>query len=352
MTVFIAHAAADRAPAEALESLLERRGYFAERDDGETVLRPIEPSDALVLLLSRDFMHANVRLRLQQRALDAWACGRLVIVKLDESSAPVGFRDLPAIDASEVPARASAWAAVAEAVGERLASQPAPVAEQGAAELKSQRRRTPAAAVIFCISGAAVLAASAPFALGADWRTLLQSAEVWTSGAPREMWFWGVAGATALGVAGALARRRPRRASSSTQDGASGASVFVCYARANSDGVLPILDGARAYGGRFWLDRERIGTGDGWAHEIMRAIGAAAGVAVMCSRAAFESDHVKREVYLADRYRRKLVTVFIEEAEPPEDFAYFLAGAPRLDVFAIPAPERAQVLLRALGATA
>ena len=30
----------------------------------------------------------------------------------------------------------------------------------------------------------------------------------------------------------------------------------------------------------------------------------------MCSKAAFESDHVKREVYLADRYRKKLVPVY------------------------------------------
>ena len=40
MTVFIAHAPADRPAAELLEAALERRGHFVERDDGEVALAP------------------------------------------------------------------------------------------------------------------------------------------------------------------------------------------------------------------------------------------------------------------------------------------------------------------------
>jgi len=82
----------------------------------------------------------------------------------------------------------------------------------------------------------------------------------------------------------------------------------------------------------------------------VRAIRGAAGVVVMCSKAAFESDHVKREIYLADRYHKRLLPVFIEEAEPPEDFEYFFAGVQPLKLFETPEAERPQALIQVLGA--
>src|SRR5687768_8193736 len=100
MTVYVAHAPADREAAEALEKSLERRGQFVEPDDGATALAPVRQSDVVVLLMSKDFVFGPTRLRLEQRALDAWADQRLIVVKLDKGIAPVGLRDLPAIDAS------------------------------------------------------------------------------------------------------------------------------------------------------------------------------------------------------------------------------------------------------------
>ena len=84
----------------------------------------------------------------------------------------------------------------------------------------------------------------------------------------------------------------------------------------------------------------------------MRAIRGAADVVVMCSKAAFESDHVKREIYLADRYKKRLVPVFIEDATPPEDFEYFFAGVQFLKLFETPEAQRADALVAALGAQA
>src|SRR6185503_7305494 len=120
MTVFVAHAPANKAAAEALEKFIERRGQFAELDDGQTALRPVQRGDVVVLLMSKDFVFAPTRLRLEQRALDAWAEGRLIVVKLDHGIAPVGLRDLPAIDASFEAQREFKWQEVANAVRERL----------------------------------------------------------------------------------------------------------------------------------------------------------------------------------------------------------------------------------------
>ena len=126
--------------------------------------------------------------------------------------------------------------------------------------------------------------------------------------------------------------------------------MFVSYARANATSVLPVIEGAKQQGNTFWLDQQNIAGGEGWAGEIVRAIKAAKGVLVMCSKAAFESDHVKREIYLADRYRKKLVPVFIEQAEPPEDFEYFFAGVQMTNLFETPEADRPEALVRALGA--
>ena len=114
----------------------------------------------------------------------------------------------------------------------------------------------------------------------------------------------------------------------------------------------PLVEAAKRAGRKFWLDQQGISAGDGWAGEIVRAIKSAGGVVVMCSQAAFESDHVKREIYLADRYKKKLVPVFIERAEPPEDFEYFFASVQSLNLYDMPEEERSEALVRMLGAAA
>ena len=165
-------------------------------------------------------------------------------------------------------------------------------------------------------------------------------------------------GVIVTSIAKLTQRRAPAARSEASQTEAPAAApppaqtdaVFVSYARANQDDVLPVIDGATKAGRKFWIDQQGgISAGDGWAGEIVRAIRSAGGVVVMCSKAAFESDHVKREIYLADRYSKKLVPVFIEQAEPPEDFEYFFAGVQALKLFETPEADRPNALLRVLG---
>src|SRR5262249_12451507 len=124
MTVFVAHAPADQKLAEGLEKFLERRGQFTELDDGATALAPVSGHDVLVLLLSKDFVLSPTRLRLEQRDLDAWAEGRLIVVKLDHGLAPVGLRDLPALDASFEAQREFKWNELANQIREKLRAPP------------------------------------------------------------------------------------------------------------------------------------------------------------------------------------------------------------------------------------
>ncbi|MBX9747179.1 MAG: toll/interleukin-1 receptor domain-containing protein [Hyphomonadaceae bacterium] len=387
MTVFIAHAPADRQAAEALEKVIERRGQFAELDDGQTALRPVQRGDVLVLLVSNALTFATARLRLEQRALDAWAEGRLVVVKLDHGIPPVGLRDLPAIDASFEAQREFTWMKVAEAIREKLRTpvrEGALLPDDGGEATSSGREYrsgfgTRSGALGWFVWPA--LAAPGLLAIAATASIWLANRIGPTPGTFADL----IAGIDAFGVryglpagatpwlflgfgvltifivgafiarlVGAVFRRAPKTEAPSQPRSEAPTpkpsdAVFVSYASANRSAVMPVIEAVKQLGKRFWVDQQGIAAGDGWAGEIVRAIRSAPRVVVMCSKAAFESDHVKREIYLADRYKKQLLPVFIEQAEPPEDFEYFFAGVQMLKLFETPEAERPQALAQALG---
>ena len=389
MTVFISHAPADKNAAEALEKVIERRGQFAELDDGQTAMRPVQGGDVLVLLVSQALTFATARLRLEQRALDAWAEGRLIIVKLDHGLAPVGLRDLPAIDASFEAQREFKWMEVADAIREKLraplrhGSTPgdgvqAPTSDGGFHS--SLRHKSSGFGWIvwplLALPGLLAMAATASIWLAnrigptpGTFADLVAGIDAFgvRYGLPAGVtpWLFLVSIALTLillaifvaGLVYAIARGGARQKERSEAPPAAkpekpvpvGDAVFVSYARANQGAVLPVIEAVKQLGKRFWLDQQGIAAGEGWAGEIVRAIKSSPRVVVMCSQAAFESDHVKREIYLADRYQKRLVPVFIEQAEPPEDFEYFFAGVQMLKLFETPEAERPQALAQALG---
>ncbi len=383
MTVFISHAPADTNAAEALEKVIERRGQFAELDDGQTAMRPVQGGDVLVLLVSQALTFATARLRLEQRALDAWAEGRLIVVKLDHGIAPVGLRDLPAIDASFEAQREFKWMEVADAIRDKLR---APAGRSGEG-MGSGMPERPASDGVQKKSGGSLLGAILlPILALPGLLALAATISIWlanrigpTPGGLPELragidgfgtrygipsgvteWLFVISIVVTLALilrftAGLVGRitRAPRAEAPRQEKPAKpvpvGDAVFVSYARANQGAVLPVIEAVKQLGKRFWLDQQGIAAGDGWAGEIVRAIKASPRVVVMCSQAAFESDHVKREIYLADRYQKRLVPVFIEQAEPPEDFEYFFVGVQMLKLFETPEAERPQVLAQALG---
>ena len=96
MSIFVAHAPADHDAAEALENFIERRGQFAELDDGQTALRPVHAP-------RRGCAAGVAKIWCSRRCGCGWSSARsmpgpraVVVVKLDHGFAPVGLRDLPA----------------------------------------------------------------------------------------------------------------------------------------------------------------------------------------------------------------------------------------------------------------
>jgi len=379
MTVFISHAPADRNAAEALEKVIERRGQFAELDDGQTALRPVQGGDVLVLLVSQALTFATARLRLEQRALDAWAEGRLIIVKLDHGFPPVGLRDLPSIDASFEAQREFKWLEVADAIREKLRAPARPsdgASETEAPDVTPQKKSGGGSLLgaialpLLALPGLLALAATASIWLAnrigptpGGWPELRAGIDGFGTryGLPGGVTEWlflfaiiltiAIIGKFVIGLVRGFTSAPKARAPRVERPTATSDAVFVSYASANRSVVLPVINAVKQLGKRFWVDQQGIAAGEGWAGEIVRAIKASPRVVVMCSQAAFQSDHVKREIYLADRYRKQLLPVFIEQAEPPEDFEYFFAGVQMLKLFETPEAERPQALAQALGSS-
>jgi len=117
--------------------------------------------------------------------------------------------------------------------------------------------------------------------------------------------------------------------------------VFISYAHADAEAVYPIVDLVEASGRSVWIDKAGMKAGQGWAGTIVRAIKASEMVCLMCSAASFASDHVRREVYLADKYRKALMPVRLDRAEMPEDIEYFVVDRQWVDLADVPEGARA-----------
>jgi hypothetical protein len=388
MTVFLTHAGADREAADSLAKVFERRGLFVEDEDGGHGFRPLMGRDVVVLLWSQQAVFSHYRLQMERRALEAWAEDRLVLVKLDHGIPPVGLRDLPAVDASFEERRAFIWEDVVRAVQGKLTrrrEEPAPppmlrppaphpetmddrtVQPPMAAPAKSGGGIAGAFAGLFLLLAviAAAISAAVHFGLVPDLGMIALHPEVLRNAS----FLIGVGAAlfalvlslNAIGHRTATRRsditHRSKRAAGAAEAQPSPqqapepaaskpAAVFISYAHADAAAVAPMADAVAREVRPVWIDKQGIQSGEGWAGEIVRGIRNAAGVVVMCSRAAYESDHVKREIYLADRYKKRLVPVLLDDSPAPEDFEYFFAGVQHLNAAGLSGQARADAIVQ------
>ncbi|MEL7031382.1 MAG: TIR domain-containing protein [Pseudomonadota bacterium] len=123
-----------------------------------------------------------------------------------------------------------------------------------------------------------------------------------------------------------------------------GHDAFVSYSHANAETVLPIVQSIEEDGITVWIDRDEMRAGQNWAGQIVRAIKSADRFCLMCSAQAFESDHVRREVYLADKYGKKMVPIRLDATEMPEDIEYFLIGRQWIDLFEVAEEDRMKAI--------
>lgn len=371
MTFYIAHAEADQAVADDLRQFLKLHGQISESETGVHGFRPLHMGDVVFLLWSHASAFDVHRLQIERRALEAWADNQLVLVKLDNAIAPVGLRDLKWIDATYAPIRSLNGWREAETKAKDLAR----ISIGGAPRTAIVKRAPPppppkkgGALMAALVGFLATLAVGGLVALGvARGAIKLDHAMLDAVG-------WGVMVAAGLAVvlglvcmimAGVRRAREPARAparkvaaaapppsAAMAEAAAPGASddpaLFVSYAHADRVQVDAVVKIAEGQVGNVWMDRQDLHAGDTWAGQIVRGIRSAKRVMICCSPRAFESDHVKREMYLADRYRKPLLPVFIAEAKPPDDFEFFLASVQWLELYKLSEAERETALRDAL----
>lgn len=365
---------ADAAAAGEVEQLLKQRGYMVRRAEEKSGFPPARVQEVTLALWSGSAQLSSKQILFTNRAIDAWTEGRLIFARLDHTLLPRGLSDVSAIDLSFAPARIAATWKIVEAAQEidramelrryedtepQSAGPGAPQEEQPPV----RQVRPPLARKRFSAGAAVIVGLVAAGAFGSMGFIWMPFASNFLVGLAALAW-GALAGALAGYVAGervtdaledttgatapeaktsatggqheAMRAREPEPANESGP-----APVFVSYARQNGEIVYPLVAEVEAAGRPVWIDRDEIKAGGNWAGMIVRAIRESDTFCLMCSAEAFQSDHVRREIYIADKYKRKLLPVRLDSAEMPEDFEYFLIDRQWLDLSGIPQDERA-----------
>ncbi|MEL6663267.1 MAG: TIR domain-containing protein [Pseudomonadota bacterium] len=277
--IYLIAAPEDEAHAESLAAWLKQRGHVVRPEYGQYGYPPARRGETVLALWSRAALMSARRFLMTNRAIDAWEDQRLVMVQLDHGLHPHGLGDVEMIDLTFEAARESRYFEVDKAI-------------RAADSAYMQRLNAPGEAV-------------AP--------------------TPDE-----------------TPQPKASQSAPDTSDASGDPDVFISYAHTDADEVYPIVDLVEATGRKVWIDRDGMKAGQGWAGMIVRAIKASEMVCLMCSAAAFSSDHVRREVYLADKYKKALMPVRLDTAEMPEDIEYFMIDRQWVDLAGLPDEEHAR----------
>lgn len=148
--------------------------------------------------------------------------------------------------------------------------------------------------------------------------------------------------APSFGISGVAAPGAPP-ASPSPPAPSAPHDIFVSYSRRDAARVAPLVARLEASGYRVWIDTSSNAVPGRFAGAIVAAIRQAKVVALMCSRHAFDSDHVVREVYVAGELGKRFVAVQLDAAPMPDDMIYFLSGFPRIPADRFDGPPPAEL---------
>jgi TIR domain len=117
----------------------------------------------------------------------------------------------------------------------------------------------------------------------------------------------------------------------STVSEKTGTLIFVSYSHRDQTLVDQLTKQILALGCVIWIDRKEWGSRR-YAGPIVEAIQNSRLVALMCSKNAFLSDHVIREVYIAGKYKKSFIIFKLDSITVPDELEYFLSGFPVIQV--------------------
>ncbi len=392
MQVYLIAAPENEAEGAELAKFLKTRGVMVREEYGQFAYGPARPNELTLALWSRKSMMSVQRIMLTNRAIDAWEQDSLVMARLEHGLSPHGLGDLEMVDLTFAAARLHHSERVLQALREmetrqrdaRLAQQEVtasapPMAGAGGGEGKAVMAPAPApmpsappkmsrgsgglvwlVLLILLGSGGAfvwwlttlepkMLPGQSPGTEAIGMRNLLMIGGGFVLLLVALLLFSFGRGGKTKATPELAARRAPTPATpvaapAPTGDVPEVRDVFVSYAHANSDTVLPLASDLEAGGVGVWIDRDDLKGGQGWAGMIVRAIKSSGRFCLMCSAEAFASDHVRREVYLADKYGKPMLPVRLDDAPMPEDIEYFLIDRQWVDLTVLEPDRRVDAL--------
>jgi serine/threonine protein kinase len=131
----------------------------------------------------------------------------------------------------------------------------------------------------------------------------------------------------------AMGLRPVSRSRSDALSSADGRSIFVSYSRRDGEIVESCVKALQRRGAGVWIDRQDIAAGSpAWGGDIMRGIRASRIVLVFSSCHSMNSENVTREIYLAEKLRKKIVVALLDETPFGDDVSIFLTPSQHIRV--------------------
>jgi serine/threonine protein kinase len=102
--------------------------------------------------------------------------------------------------------------------------------------------------------------------------------------------------------------------------------IFISYSHSDLPFVGWLMENLKQRGYEIWLDSSAIRIGQQWREEIVQGIEESEYFMIIISSRSIKSEHVVKELSLAETYGRLILPVMIEEVEIPAKMKYQLAG--------------------------
>ena len=126
------------------------------------------------------------------------------------------------------------------------------------------------------------------------------------------------------------------------------AHLFVSYSHKDHPFVGRLIDSLQGEGYPVWFDRGELEIGNKWRGEIVSALKACEAFILVLSPSAVCSDEIRKELSLAEDFKKPIFPIILEDTEVSDALAYQLAGLQYMKFNDEDYPEAFQRLVRGL----
>ncbi len=123
---------------------------------------------------------------------------------------------------------------------------------------------------------------------------------------------------------------------------------MISYSSQERPQVLEIVQKLRSAGVAVWIDHGGIDGAQRWGEEIVNAIEDCKIVLLMVSRSSMRSENIAKEVSIASDGGKRLLPLYLEEAEIPKSMRYPLSGIQHIKLYDGDPETKFLAVLRAL----